>query len=1098
VLRFQSGILTSASPVISIVFVHGLQGHLYRTWAAPRSQATNFILSDRPIDDAGTSVKSRSKQDGIRNKALKVLGVTSATSSGHVTTASEEGSTRGKDDHTVSESRGDEMDDPGDISHEPPLYYWPREALPEFCPGARILTWGYDSHVTKGFKGGVNKSTVYQHGKDLLYGMGRLGSAPRPIIFVAHSLGGIVTKEMLSLSHNSSVDRIKAVVQSTAGVVFLGTPHRGSPWAQVGESASKIVSSLGLDASSALLDALGLKTSDLQRSQDAFSAIWNSYEFRVKTFQEGQGLKGTRFGGLNNKVVDDVSSSLGDDREQAEVLNANHRSICRFSGLRDPNLVKILAELFDVCSFSLSSLPRVPRVSISPKGEGHQDRIKPESVADIRRETDSVADTRHQESYLRAVLLLNSLSFPGMREASMPWKIHRECEWLVKHNAYIDWLRGRSAEPILWVKGVPGSGKTTAIRKALQMLSTDEQLSHTRVASFFFNSQATNGLLRSPLGLFRSLLCQLLPQDHRAMVDAVGLHRERLIEDQHEPIVWNLDQLLQMIQNLFVHGVSRTIIFIDALDECESDDNNIWLVSFFHDLIFKNGSGLRLCLTTRHLGPIPLQGCGYILAELENSSDIRRFIDKTFDKYQRQDEDKFKAIKEEIHELSRGIFLWTVLATEQLIKNVVKGKRNIVYLSMQLKKVPHTLMELYESLIAKAENWTTTLQVLKWGVLASRLTLREWRYLLPFLDRPVPHSLAQCRKSEYWARNDEDLADQICNISMGLVRVVEGLPSHTTSVINAATISTGGKSQDDQLSLDGRAGSLDSKQGRARYISVIHSSVVEFFKRTYVQVASPTIHNVGTFQLDIMHTCLDIIVVPELDELVFARTQEGHPEFSDQEGYSESSDQDSSMGRSRLRRGSSVRSFASASSTARRDQRPVALHSGSTIDGAHRVKTNITSPTGAQLDTQSETDLSRYLSSAEQAFSENEQRNFRLQLCSPPDWEDQHANRMGEEAIEEPALSVDSVDEGKIRVLQDYPEIIDYVLSEFSFHAHDAQHYGAPPNFVVWRLLLGDEKLWRRWLCLSEIEPYNTPLMDWARTEGLFTRTNCITGGTSR
>ncbi|KAK8062107.1 hypothetical protein PG997_014204 [Apiospora hydei] len=845
------------------------------------------------------SVENRTAKGSIWRKVLQALGRKSTASSGHAVTTSEDGSTRDKDSRTVSEARSKVTGTSEDMSDKSSLYYWPKEALPGFCSGARILTWGYDSHVTKGFKKRVNKNTVYQHGKDLLYDLNRLGDA-----------------------------RIKAIAQSTAAVIFLGTPHRGSPWAQLGESASKIVGSLGLDTSSALLDALGLKTSDLQRSQDAFSAIWNSYMFRVKTFQEGQGLKGTRFGGLNNKVVDDVSSSLGDDREQAEVLNANHRDVCRYSGRRDPNLVKILAELSDICSFSLP-------VPTHPRTKGHQDRMETQSVSDITTETGFVGDTSDQE--LLFMDLLESLLFPGQREASLPWKVNRDCEWLVKHGAYLDWLKERPApttKPILWIKGVPGSGKTTAVRKAFQMLSSDEQSGHTRVASFFFISQANNELLRSPLGLFRSLLCQLLPQDHRAMVDAVDLHRARLTESKHEPITWNQDELVQMIQSTFAPNSPPTVIFIDALDECESDDNNIWLVNLLHDLIFKHDTGLRICLTTRYFGAMTLQGCAYIQAELENSSDIRHLIDRTFDKYQRHDEDEFKAIKEEIHELSRGIFL------------------NIVYLSMQLKEVPTTFMELYESLINKSESPNMTLQVLKWAVLARRLTLREWRYLLPFLHRPVPHSLVQCRRSEYWAQNDEDLSDLICNLSMGLVRVLEDHVSHTRSVMDAATISTGGKSQDDQLSLFGRAGSLDSKQGDTRYVSVIHSSVVEFFKKAHAQMNSPTISTLGTFHLD--------IIMREDDE--------------------------------------------------------------------------------------------------------------------------------------EPALGVDSVADGEVRLLQDYSEIINYVLSDFSFHAHEAQHCGVSPESMIWRLLEADKGLWKRWLCLREEDPYNTLLMDWARTEGLVTWVDCIEG----
>ncbi|KAK8078758.1 hypothetical protein PG994_002565 [Apiospora phragmitis] len=827
---------------------------------------------------------------------------------------------------------------------------------------------------------------------------------------------------MLSLSQSSSDARVKAVVKSTAAVVFLGTPHRGSQWAQLGESVSKVVSSLGFDTSPNLLTALGLGASDLQRSQDAFSAIWNKYTFRVKTFQEGQGLKGTRLGGLDNKIVD-ISSSLGDEREQAEVLNANQREICLFSGPRDPNLIKILAEIADICSFSLDGGPNNPS-----RADGLQGRMLP-------------VDTHEQEPN---IMLCNGNPGPN-------------------------------TQPILWIKGAPGEGKTTAIRNVLQKLSAEEQFNHIRLASFFFNSQAQNQLLRSPLGLLRSLLCQLLPQDRRAMAKAIKWHRWRLADNQHKSVVWNQIQLAQMIKGLFADGSQQTIILIDAMDECGSEDNNLWLINFFHDLILKDSVRLRLCLTTRHLSALTLQGCSYIVAELENGSDIRQYLDKKLQRYQRRGEDEFKVIKEDSQELSFGIFLWVVLATDCLVKDIVKGKRGIFHLKRLLKNVPNYLSSLYDSLVTNAENPGWPLRVLQWAVFTRRLTLREWRYLLPVLRRSephhlVPHSLSQCRRSEYWATDDEDLADLICNLSMGLVRVLENPSSHS---MGAGVISAGGKSQNDRTSLGGRAGSLESEEGDTRFVSVIHGSVAEFFKKPRDN------DELGRCHLDIMDTCLDIIAVRELDELVDARFQLGHPETYIS-SY-EDTDQGCSTKRSRIRRGDSVRSFTSASSHgSRRLAIPVP---DDTPDDAHGMETAAKSPT----DLGSETDLSRYLSITEGLSSENAQRQFRLQLLSCRDSEDKNASPVTKEVVHEPALTVASTGDFSVCVLPDYPDIINYSISGFSFHAYEAQHYGADSFEIIRALLEDNGKLWKRWLCLSEDKPYDTTLMHWARFEGLFT-----------
>ncbi|KAF8526941.1 hypothetical protein BU17DRAFT_28331, partial [Hysterangium stoloniferum] len=105
---------------------------------------------------------------------------------------------------------------------------WLRDLLPKALPSARILTYGYDARTH-----GENRSqqTFYDISVDFVVKLAayRLfsGTDHRPLIFIAHSFGGIMLKNVTSLAHDGHFRSHKAVETSTCGVIFMGTPHQG-------------------------------------------------------------------------------------------------------------------------------------------------------------------------------------------------------------------------------------------------------------------------------------------------------------------------------------------------------------------------------------------------------------------------------------------------------------------------------------------------------------------------------------------------------------------------------------------------------------------------------------------------------------------------------------------------------------------------------------------------------------------------------------------------------------------------------------------------------------------------------------------------------
>lgn len=63
----------------------------------------------------------------------------------------------------------------------------------------------------------------------------------RPIVWIGHSMGGLIIKSIIVQAAQHTDPEVQNICKNTKGIIFLGTPHKGSPIAKLKQSTSAIL-----------------------------------------------------------------------------------------------------------------------------------------------------------------------------------------------------------------------------------------------------------------------------------------------------------------------------------------------------------------------------------------------------------------------------------------------------------------------------------------------------------------------------------------------------------------------------------------------------------------------------------------------------------------------------------------------------------------------------------------------------------------------------------------------------------------------------------------------------------------------------------------
>lgn len=325
--------------IADLVFVHGLGGHPRKTWQYRKAMSN--------VEACAAPQKSLLKRF-FQRKQSEEASKTQAASE-----PSEAGS---------SETRHP------DQSHK--HCFWPIDLVPDEFDNVRVLTYGYDSHPSHFYFGRINQMNISQHSQQLLQSISdaRAECRSRPIIFVAHSLGGILVKDAVVLSGKYEYQpALKDLSLSCSAIIFFGTPHQGANAAAYGEMVGSIVGALPLFPSvyKEVLHGLKPDSEKLSNVTTDFNDLLNrdvpaDSKIQIYSFREGKPLTNLKkFDGKvgccspnpavtsnSSKVVPDTSAFFNRrDIEQTSMIMADHLNMCKLKSAQDPGFVSFRAAL---------------------------------------------------------------------------------------------------------------------------------------------------------------------------------------------------------------------------------------------------------------------------------------------------------------------------------------------------------------------------------------------------------------------------------------------------------------------------------------------------------------------------------------------------------------------------------------------------------------------------------------------------------------------------------------------------------------------------------------------------------------------------------
>ncbi|KAL2815045.1 ankyrin repeat-containing domain protein [Aspergillus cavernicola] len=320
-------------------------------------------------------------------------------------------------------------------------------------------------------------------------------------------------------------------------------------------------------------------------------------------------------------------------------------------------------------------------------------------------------------------------------------------QWLFEKPQYREWYSSETSS-ILWLHGIPGSGKTCltsiAIEKSLAASSTANNA--LSIAYFYFSRNKAEAQRSDPTEALSAILKQLLcSRSQRWQHDSPTTRQYRLRKREAEIDGSEIERLSIMeVTEQIIHLAKDTpiMIFIDALDEC-CPNQRYELFEMLDEVLVKATKTVKVLVSSRDDANILLKlgtSPNISISSADNALDINRFVETEIHKAINQSRlldgkvtsDLQQRITDRLIKKADGMFLWASLQIQHLCDSRhVKVEAELL---MELAAFPDSLVDTYSFALnsikhIRPQGRNIAESVLKWLLCAKKAT---YEYIAAF------------------------------------------------------------------------------------------------------------------------------------------------------------------------------------------------------------------------------------------------------------------------------------------------------------------------------------------------------------------------------